>query len=51
MDELQLLRQEIDPLSIRKLESLSGAERRQLLREIIASVASVHSFGLETARS
>lgn len=51
MDELRLLRQEIDPLSIRKLESLSGAERRQLLREIIASEASVHSIGLETARS
>ncbi len=35
-EELQLLRQEIDPLGIRKLEALSGAERRQLLHEIIA---------------
>lgn len=35
--ELRLLREEIDPLGIRKLESLSGAPRRQLLHEIIAS--------------
>jgi acyl CoA:acetate/3-ketoacid CoA transferase beta subunit len=37
--ELRLLRQEIDPLGIRKLEALSGAGRRQLLHEIIASEA------------
>lgn len=37
LDELRLLRQEIDPLGIRKLEALSGAERRQLLHQIIAS--------------
>jgi acyl CoA:acetate/3-ketoacid CoA transferase beta subunit len=36
-DELRLLREEIDPLGIRRLESLSGAARRQLLRQIIAS--------------
>ena len=35
-DELRLLRQEIDPLGIRRLESLSGAPRRELLHEIIA---------------
>ena len=35
-EEMRLLRQEIDPLGIRRLESLSGAERRSLLREIIA---------------
>jgi len=34
--ELRLLRAEIDPLGIRKLEALSGAGRRQLLHEIIA---------------
>jgi acyl CoA:acetate/3-ketoacid CoA transferase beta subunit len=34
-EELRLLREEIDPLCIRSLESLSGAERRQRLREII----------------
>lgn len=34
-EELRLLREEIDPLGIRRLESLSGAARRQLLREII----------------
>jgi acyl CoA:acetate/3-ketoacid CoA transferase beta subunit len=34
--DLRLLREEIDPLGIRKLEALSGAARRQLLHEIIA---------------
>jgi hypothetical protein len=38
--ELKLLREEIDPQGIRRLESLSGAPRRQLLREIIADEAS-----------
>jgi acyl CoA:acetate/3-ketoacid CoA transferase beta subunit len=33
---LKLLREEIDPLGIRRLEALSGAARRQLLHEIIA---------------
>ncbi len=36
-EELQLLREEIDPLGIRRLESLSGAARRELLHEIIRS--------------
>jgi len=35
-EELRLLREEIDPLGIRRLESLSGTKRRELLREIIA---------------
>jgi len=35
-EELQLLRKEIDPLGIRRLELLSGAERRDLLRAIIS---------------
>jgi len=34
-DELQLLRNEIDPLGIRRLESLRGAARRKLLHEIL----------------
>jgi glutaconate CoA-transferase subunit B len=34
-EELRLLREVIDPLGIRKLESLSGAARRQLLHEIL----------------
>lgn len=34
--ELQLLREEIDPLGIRRLELLSGASRRDKLREILA---------------
>jgi glutaconate CoA-transferase, subunit B len=38
-EELRLLREEIDPLGIRRLESLGGAERRQLLHEIIAQEA------------
>lgn len=35
-EEIRLLREEIDPLGIRRLEALSGAARRQLLHEIIA---------------
>ena len=35
-EELNLLRTEIDPLGIRRLELLSGASRRELLREILA---------------
>ena len=35
-EELNLLRNTIDPLGIRKLELLSGASRKQLLREILA---------------
>jgi len=34
-EELRLLRQEIDPHGIRRLESLSGTKRRLLLHEII----------------
>ncbi|MDD2695729.1 MAG: hypothetical protein PHD58_07385 [Anaerolineales bacterium] len=33
--EMELLRGEIDPLGIRRLELLSGAERRELLRSIL----------------
>lgn len=33
--ELSLLREEIDPLGIRRLEATSGAARRQLLHEIV----------------
>jgi hypothetical protein len=33
--ELQLLREEIDPLGIRRLEMLSGAARKDLIRKII----------------
>jgi glutaconate CoA-transferase, subunit B len=34
-EEIRVLREEIDPLGIRRLEALSGAERRQLLHEIL----------------
>lgn len=37
--ELRLLREEIDPLSIRRLESLSGTERRLLLHQIVSTEA------------
>ncbi|MDD5467806.1 MAG: hypothetical protein PHS96_08365 [Anaerolineales bacterium] len=33
--EMELLRGEVDPLGIRRLELLSGAERRELLRSIL----------------
>ncbi len=36
-EELYLLRHEIDPLEIRRLETLSGSERRQLLHTILES--------------
>jgi glutaconate CoA-transferase subunit B len=44
--ELALLRHEIDPLQIRRLEILSGAARRQLLREILAQekIDANHSY-------
>ena len=35
-EELHLLRTEIDPLGIRRLELLSGAPRRQMIREILS---------------
>jgi acyl CoA:acetate/3-ketoacid CoA transferase beta subunit len=35
-DEVRLLREEIDPLGVRKLELLAGSARRDLLREILA---------------
>ena len=34
-EDLRLLRQEIDPLDTRKLETLGGAARKELLREIL----------------
>lgn len=36
-EELNKLRKEIDPLNIRRLELLSGTDRRKLLRDIIAA--------------
>ncbi len=35
IEDLRLLREEIDPLGIRRLELLSGASRREKLREIL----------------
>ena len=35
-EELRLLREEIDPLGVRTLETLSGAARRDKLRQILS---------------
>lgn len=35
-EEIRLLREEIDPLGVRKLELLAGSARRDLLRDILA---------------
>ncbi len=35
LEEIQFLREEIDPLGIRRLETLSGTERRQLIHTIL----------------
>ncbi|MGI0016795.1 MAG: CoA-transferase subunit beta, partial [Nitrososphaera sp.] len=34
-EEVRLLREEIDPLGVRRLELLGGAARKELLREIL----------------
>jgi acyl CoA:acetate/3-ketoacid CoA transferase beta subunit len=38
-EELRLLREEIDPLGIRRLELMSGAQRRKAMREILEDEA------------
>lgn len=43
-EELHLLREQIDPLGIRRLELLSGNERRNLLHQIVAVEARVPSI-------
>ena len=43
-EELHLLRNEIDPLNIRRLEMLSGATRREQLRRIINAEKSSQAF-------
>jgi len=40
-EELRLLREEIDPLGIRRLELLGGSPRRELLRQIILAEAAL----------
>jgi hypothetical protein len=34
-EEIRLLREDIDPLGVRKLETLAGSARKELLREIL----------------
>jgi glutaconate CoA-transferase subunit B len=36
-DELRLLREQVDPLAVRRLETLGGAARRDLLRSILTT--------------
>jgi hypothetical protein len=43
LDELRLLREIIDPLGVRTLETLSGARRRQKLLEILDREASIEN--------
>lgn len=43
-DELRLLRDIIDPLGVRKLETLAGANRKDLLRQIIRSETTDQSY-------
>jgi hypothetical protein len=38
-EEVRLLREEIDPLGVRKLETLNGAQRKELIREILKKEA------------
>ena len=38
-EDLRIIREEIDPLGIRRLEALGGAARRELLHEIVAGEA------------
>jgi glutaconate CoA-transferase subunit B len=38
-EEVRLLREEIDPLGVRKLETLSGAQRKELIRGILKKEA------------
>ena len=40
-EELRLLREDIDPLGVRTLETLGGARRRRKLREILAREAAL----------
>ena len=41
-EELHFLREEIDPLGIRKLELLSGTARRELLHQIVNAESAIH---------
>ncbi len=42
-EEVRLLRKEIDPLGIRRLELLGGAQRRKVMREILEREKMAHS--------
>ena len=42
-EEIQLLREEIDPLGVRKLELLAGNARKQLLQDIITAEKQVNN--------
>jgi acyl CoA:acetate/3-ketoacid CoA transferase beta subunit len=44
-EELRLLREDIDPLNVRALETLSGSARKDLLRNILHHEGVLHSRG------
>lgn len=50
-EELRLLREVIDPLGIRRLEFLSGPERRKALAEMIAAETQQRAPARQEARA
>jgi len=44
VEEVRLLREVIDPLGVRRLETLSGGARKRALREILANEGSLRGF-------
>lgn len=44
-EELQILREKVDPLGIRSLELLSGAKRRELMKTILEKEATANGVG------
>ena len=49
-EQVRLLRKEIDPLGIRRLETLSGAARKHTLRKILKSEKLLASQGFAQSR-
>jgi glutaconate CoA-transferase subunit B len=46
VEEVQLLREVIDPLGIRRLETVSGAMRKRILREILKNENELHTISI-----
>ena len=49
VEEVQLLRKVIDPLGVRRLETMSGAARKRALREILANERLLTQVGRRTS--